>query len=121
MALIGYTDQAHEQEDRPVLEAAGCTQVCVGTGPLDTDWQSCAPVLTPGDAVVVTRAVRLGTTAGSVPYLMAELDYVGATLLDLGSGLDTSTEEGRFVVTMTMEVMDAEKAKRQREDRERGQ
>lgn len=118
MARIGYTDRAHEPEDRPVLEAAGCTQVCVGTGPLDTDWQSCGPALTPGDAVVVTRVARLGTTAGSIPRLMAELDYAGATLLDLDSGLDTSTEEGRFRVTLTIGLMDAEKAKRWRKNRE---
>ena len=118
MSIIGYARVSTQDQDLSaqlaVLKAAGATAIfrekISGVRADRPQLTKLMASLRKGDVVLVTKLDRLGRSTRELLDLMHRIDEAGAAFRSLGDPLfDTSTSQGRLLVTMLAAIAEFER------------
>ena len=102
---IGYarvsTDQQTNDPQTDRLKEAGCKRTYMdkytGAAASRPEWDKLLDNLRPGDVLVVVRLDRIGRSLKNLIDVMKQLGDIGAELVVLDQGIDTTTSAGRMM------------------------
>ncbi len=119
-AIVGYArtstaDQTAGLADQVAkLQAAGCTKIfsehVSGVDAKREELKAAMSYLRDGDAFIITKADRLARSTRDLLNIVGDLTERGVTVRILDIGVDTSTPNGKLMLTMLAAIAEFELA-----------